>query len=77
MNQAVLFNDDLKFDDKENAWCLTAQLSGQAIKIYFHSKQLKQLSMIDNDTKFYLEEFTELWLEKNEIEGNIIHLKLS
>tara|TARA_B110000238_G_C15909170_1_gene345486 strand:- start:412 stop:645 length:234 start_codon:yes stop_codon:yes gene_type:complete len=77
MNQAILFNDDFSFDDKENAWCLTAQLSGQAIKIYFHSTQLKQLVMIDSATKFDLEELTEQWIEKNEIEGNIIHLELS
>jgi len=77
MNQAILFNDDFSFDDKEDAWYLTAQLSGQAVMIYFHSKQLMQLSMIDNDTKFDLEEITELWLEKNEINGNIIHIKLS
>ena len=76
MNQSLLFNDDLKFDDKESAWCLTSQLSGQAIKIYFHSIQLKELAIIDNSTKFDLEEVTELWLERNEFEGDIIHIEM-
>ena len=76
MNQAILFNDDLKFDNKEDAWCLTAQLSGQIITIYFHSMQLKQLGVIDNCTKFDLEEITELWLEKNELVGNLIHIEM-
>lgn len=77
MNQAILFNDDLIFDDKEDAWCLTAQLSGQLITIYFHSMQLKQLGVIDNCIKFDLEEVAELWLEKNEFEGNDIHIDMS
>ena len=76
MNQAILFNDDLKFDNKEDAWWLTAQLSGQIITIYFHSMQLKQLGVIDNCTKFDLEEITELWLEKNELVGNLIHIEM-
>ena len=76
MNQAILFNDDLKFDNKEDAWCLTAQLSGQIITIYFHSMQLKQLGVIENCTKFDLEEITELWLEKNELVGNLIHIEM-
>jgi len=76
MNQAILFNDDLSFDKKEGAWCITAQVTGQAITIYFHSIQLKQLSIIDNCTKFDLEEVAELWFEKNELESNIIHIEM-
>jgi len=76
MNQAILFNDDLKFNIKEDAWAFTAQLSGETITIYFHSMQLKQLGKIDNCTKFDLEEVAELWLEKNEIEGNVIHIDM-
>lgn len=76
MNQAILFNDDLEFDKEHQAWCFTGQLSGQRIKIFFHSFQLKQLSQIDNCTKYDLEEVTELWLEKNEPEGNEIHIEM-
>ena len=76
MNQAILFNDDLKFDKSHDAWSFTALLSGQSITIYCHSMQLKQLSEIDNCTKFDLEEVVELWLEKNEPEGNIINIEM-
>lgn len=75
MNQAVLFNDDLIFDEQQDAWRLTAQLSGQLITIYFHSIELKRLEQIDSCTKFDLEEVVELWLEKNEPEGDI-HIQM-
>jgi len=76
MNQAILFNDDLAFDEKEDAWRITGLLSGQAVTIYFHSVQLKQLGSIDNCTKFDLEEAAELWIEKNELAGNVIHIEM-
>lgn len=74
MNQAILFNDDLVFDSQQEAWRLTGQYAGQRITIYFHSVQLKQLSEIDNCTKYDLEEITELWLESNELEGDTLHI---
>ncbi|OUR63527.1 hypothetical protein A9Q74_00485 [Colwellia sp. 39_35_sub15_T18] len=76
MNQAILFNDDLIFDAQQDAWCFTALLSGQIITIYFHSIQLKLLGEIDSCTKFDLEEIVELWLEKNEPEGEAIHINM-
>lgn len=76
MNQAILFNDDLSFDVKADAWCFTAQVAGQILTIYFHSRQLKQLADIDSSTKFDLEEIAEIWLEKNEINGNVIHIQM-
>lgn len=76
MNQGILFNDDLEFDKKEDAWRFTGLLSAQVITIYFHSLQLKRLEDIDNCTKFDLEEIVELWLEKNEPEGDIIHIQM-
>lgn len=76
MNQAVLFNDDLIFDEQQDAWRFTALLSGQSITIYFHSLQLKLLGEIDQCTKFDLEEIVELWLDKNEPEGNKIHINM-
>lgn len=76
MNQAILFNDDLTFDSQQDAWRFTALLSGQRITIYFHSIQLKQLSIIDSCTKYDLEEIVELWLEKNEPEGDNIHINM-
>ncbi|MGB2739160.1 MAG: hypothetical protein WBC60_01235 [Cognaticolwellia sp.] len=76
MNQAILFNDDLHFNKQHEAWCFTGQLSGQQITIYFHSMQLRKLTEIDNCTKYDLEDVTELWLEKNEPEGNEIHIEM-
>jgi len=77
MNQAILFNDDLTFDEQQDTWRLTALMSGQSIVIYFHSIQLKQFREIDSGTKFDLEEIVELWLVKNEPEGGIIHIDMS
>ena len=76
MNQAFLFNDDLHFDEQHDAWSLTGQLSGQRVTIFFHSVQLKNIAKIDNCTKYDLEEVAELWLEKNEPEGNEIHIDI-
>jgi hypothetical protein len=76
MNQAIMFNDDLVFDKTQDAWSFTAQVTGQILTIYFHSMQLKLLGEIDNCTKFDLEEVVELWLEKNEIDGNVIHIQM-
>jgi len=76
LNQAILFNDDLIFDEQQDAWRFTALLSGQLITIYFHSIQLKVLGEIDSCTKFDLEEVVELWLEKNEPEGDAIHINM-
>lgn len=76
MNQAIIFNDDLQFNKAHDAWSFTGQLSGQRITIYFHSMQLKQLTEINNCTKYDLEEVTELWLEKNEPESDEIHIEM-
>jgi purine-nucleoside phosphorylase len=76
MNQAILFNDDLHFSEQHDAWSFTGQVSGQRMTIYFHSMQLKSLSSIDNCLKYDLEEVTELWLEKNEPEGDEIHINM-
>jgi len=77
VNQAILFNDDLMFNNQHGAWCITALLSGQSVTIYFHSMELSRLNEIDNCTKFDLEEIVELWLEKNEPDGDAIHMKMT
>lgn len=76
MNQSILFNDDLSFDKEEDAWRISAQISGQLITIVFHSFELKQLTVIDTCTQYDLEEIAELWLENNEIDGNVIHIQM-
>jgi len=74
MNQSILFNDDLYFNEQEDAWCFTGQLSGEVITIYIHSIQLKQLVKIDSCTKFDLEELAEQWFDTNEPEDNYVHI---
>ena len=76
MNQTLLFNDDIDFDTQQDAWRCTALLSGERITIYFHSMQLKRLDKIDIGTKYDLEEIAELWLEKNEPNGDTIHITM-
>lgn len=76
MNQAILFNDDLIFDKQENAWRITAQMSGQRVCIYFHSEKLKQLQALDSCTQFDLEEIAEIWFETNELEDQAVHIQL-
>jgi hypothetical protein len=76
LNQAIIFNDDLVFNKQHQAWCLTGMISGHRVTIYFHSFSLGRLDVIDTCTKFDLEEIAELWFEKNEPEGNDIHIKM-
>ncbi|MEW6984163.1 hypothetical protein AAD001_16030 [Colwelliaceae bacterium 6471] len=76
MNQSILFNDDLRFDEINDAWCFSALVNAQQIIVYFHSLQLKRLKEIDNCTKYDLEEIVELWLEKNEPEDEEIHIQM-
>lgn len=52
-------------------------LSGQRITIYFHSLSLGRLTEIDSCTKYDLEEIAELWFEKNEPEGDEVHINMS
>lgn len=76
MNQAIIFNDDLMFHEKHQAWCFTGMFSGQKITIYIHSFSLGRLKEIDPCTKYDLEEIAELWFEKNEPEGDEVHIKM-
>ena len=77
MNQAILFNDDLNFDSKHQAWSFTGMLAGQKVTLYFHSFSLSRLTELDTCTKYDLEEIAELWLEKNEPEGDEIHIQMN
>lgn len=76
MNQSLLFNDDLKKDENTGDWQITAILAGECVTVYFHSLSLSRLDSIDSCTKYDLEEVAELWLEKNEPEGNEIHIEM-
>lgn len=76
MNQAILFNDDLTFDQQQNAWRITALLSGRVVCIYFHWSKLNTFKEVGDDIRFDLEDKVELWLEDNEPEGEEIHLNI-
>lgn len=76
MNQSILFNDDINFNQQHQAWSFTGQFLGQCVIIYFHSPQLTRLSEISTCIKYDLEEAAELWLEKNEPDGQEIHIYL-
>lgn len=76
MNQSILFNDDLTFDQKNQCWRMSAIVSGQIITLYFHSLSLNRQIEIDTCTKYDLEEIAELWLDENEIEGDEIHIHM-
>lgn len=77
MNQTLLLNDDWFLNKAHGAWCCSAIASGQNITIYFHSLSLSQLAEIDNCTKFDLEEVAELWFERNEPEGDEVHIQIN
>ena len=76
MNQSIIFNNDLSFEETLKVWQMTGLISGQLVTVYFHSMELAQLSQIDNCTQYDLEEVTELWLEKNEPEDAQIHIHM-
>lgn len=71
MNQAILFNDDHKYDTEKDCWVFTGLLSGQLITIYLSSKTAE----LNQSNKFEWEERVEDWLEDNEPDQlNEIHL---
>lgn len=76
MNQSIIFNNDLKFDNELAVWHMSGLISGQLVTVYFHSMELAQLTQIDNCTQYDLEEVTELWLEKHEPENGQIHIHM-
>lgn len=76
MNQAILFNDDLKFDKEKCAFTFSGLIAGERLMIYIYSNELQKVKVIDQCTKYDLEEITELWLEKNEPDGNEIHIMI-
>ncbi|MBA6231473.1 MULTISPECIES: hypothetical protein [unclassified Colwellia] len=63
MNQQIIFNDDISFDDSEKGWVFTGLLSGERISILIKCKKHDELT---DELKFNLEEIIEEWLEDNE-----------
>jgi len=77
MNQAILFNDDLSFEVEDKAYRLSGLLAGEIITIFFHSITREYVNEPDVGIQFELEEVVEAWLEKNEPNGNVIHITIA
>lgn len=66
MNQALLLNNDLVFNDKLNAWQLTGFYQSQDIRIYIQSKHLSKDTIITAEILLDIEADIEDWLESHE-----------
>lgn len=77
MNQAILFNDDIHFDEGQNVWSFTGLMSGQKVTIFIKQSYPDKNLVITDCVRFDWEEAVEIWLEKYEPDlNNEIHLKL-
>ena len=74
MNQSILFNDDLTFDQQLNAWKVTGLMVGELLTIYVHLPKLRHKVSLDSSIKYDLEEIIEAWLQNNEPESSEIHI---
>jgi hypothetical protein len=63
MNQQILFNDDITFDDNSQAYIFTGLCSGERVTI---SIKTEKPLMLDDALKFDFECQVEEWLEDNE-----------
>ena len=76
MNQAILLNNDLTFNEQRQVWQLTGFYQSQTITIYIPLVRLAKDSDITQGIIFELEDEIENWLEDNEPDSNnIIELK--
>ena len=76
MNQAILLNNDLTFNEQRQVWQLTGFYQSQTITIYIPLVRLAKDSDITQGIIFELEDEIENWLEDNEPDSNnVIELK--
>lgn len=76
MNQAILFNDDLSFDEERHAWVFSGLLEGNLLKIIIDEKYHSRISPIEDSIRFDWESKVEDWLKHYEPVGNEILLNL-
>lgn len=75
MNQSIVFNDDLCFDQAQQRWVFTGLVCGDKVTIVIEAKQQDHTQLISDSVKFDWEEAVEEWLEDNEPDhNNEIHL---
>lgn len=63
MNQQIIFNDDITYDDNQQGWIFSGLHSGERINILIKCTKHKIMS---DALKFDLEEIVEEWLDNNE-----------
>jgi len=63
MNQQILFNDDIAFDENQQAWNFTGLLAGERITITIKTESTLKLT---DELRFNFEDQVEEWLEDNE-----------
>lgn len=77
MNQAILFNDDLAFNQCQKMWSFSGLISGNKVTVFIITSAYSENSVIDNSIIFDWEEAVEVWLEDNEPnESDEIHLNV-
>ncbi|WP_448567549.1 hypothetical protein [Thalassotalea ganghwensis] len=73
MNQSLIINDDVHYDNSFQAWCFTALLNGQLLTVVL-SDQINPNLNVDQSLKFDWEGRLEDWIEDNDIEQSTIYL---
>ncbi|SET69398.1 hypothetical protein [Thalassotalea agarivorans] len=73
MNQSILFNDDLYFDQQKHAWVFSGLLAGEKIFILVDEKYHPGTMEVPEQTRLDWEAAAEDWLEKFEpIENEVL-----
>ena len=74
MNQSILFNDDLSFNETHHAWSFTGLVNGQYFSVFIAEKYHSKEQLVSNTTKFDWEEQAEDYLENHELDSQTIWL---
>ncbi|MGJ8694369.1 MAG: hypothetical protein ACSHW0_18015 [Thalassotalea sp.] len=70
MNQALLLNNDLTFDQTNAWWTITGFYQSQDIVVYIKEAKLARTTVITAAVIFDIEADIEDWLEVNEPDEN-------
>lgn len=77
MNQSLLFNDDLEFDDERHAWSFSCLIEGNLHKVVIDEQYHSRVLPVTEQIKFEWEERVENWLKNYEPVGIEIVLELN
>ncbi len=70
MNQAIIFNNDVHFNDKREAWCFSLQRNGELLFVFIPQKYFPKTQLLSEEILFDWENGVEEWLEENEPNDN-------